>query len=946
VVREPRSDALLGAATAAPNRSLSAVFLAETSGPKGRPTVKIRANAACFVPFIFFAAVSGAAALVAQTSEGPGAPITLRCEYLKDPLGVDSAQPRFSWVLQHAARAEKQTAYQVLVAATADALSRDNGNEWDSGKVASEDSNQVIYAGKTLESGRNYYWKVRYWDKEGRASEYSRPAQFGMGLLTQAEWKGQWIGGGSTNGNEFRKEFKLDGKIAGARIYIAALGYYELRINGYRIGHKVLDPGWTTYPKRVLYSTYDISSALQEGQNAIAVMLGGGWATQHVEGSEVYYKSPAFVLQLNADLEGGRKANVASDASWKTIRGPVVEDSVYDGEVYDARRETPGWDSPGFAETGWTAAQVVEGSAGPRSSEMMPPIEVVDTIVPVKMTTPQPGVYVFDMGQNMSGWARLRVQGAAGAKVTMRYAEILYDNGMINRENIRAAKSRDIYTLRGGGEETYEARFTYHGFRYVEVTGYPGTPGIDSIRGRVVHTAVASVGSFAASTQILNDIQKVIRWSQVTNLMGVPTDCDQRDERQGWMGDAQATAEEAMMNFDMAAFYTNFLRNIADAQRADGAVPDTVPLKYGDYNADLGWQTAYILLAEYMWEQYGDRRILEEHEKNLKKYIEYLRRNATNDVFTTKLGHEGDWVELAHTPQEYIADVWYYYDVSTMASIDKVLGNTADADTYAKLAGNIRDALNRTYFHPDTNQYATGTQAANAMALYLDLVPKNRRDAVTDNLRNDVLYYHNTHLTTGFIGVKFLMPALTMAGNPDLAYDLAVQTTYPSWGYMVSRGATTLWELWEEKNGPSMNSHDHIMFGSVGAWFYQSLAGIGQAEGATGYRHIRIQPQTSHGLRWASGTTDTIRGTVSSSWTHEPHDLILKVTIPVGADARVLLPKPEELSEFTVEESGEAIWESGHFVAGDPGVATGTEDPDHFTFEIGSGEYTFHLKGN
>jgi len=882
--------------------------------------------------------------LSGEAASGPGAPNTLRCEYMEDPLGVDTTAPRFAWVLQHSDRAEIQTAYQVLVATRAELLNQDRGDQWDSGRVTNDDFTQIAYAGKPLDSGRSYFWKVRFWDKEGRASAWSQPARFGTALLKSSDWKASWIAGGA-QGGEFRKEFTVQGKVTNARIYVAALGYYELRVNGKRIGQKVLDPGWTTYPKRVLYSTYDLTPVLKEGPNTIAVMLAGGWATQEVDGSQVYYKEPALLVQMNAELEGGKQLSVTTDNSWKTAPGPVVESSVYAGEVYDARMETPGWDQPGFAETGWTAAQMVDGSAGARSSEMMPAIQLVDEMVPKQMTSPQPGMYIFDMGQNMSGWARLKLEGTPGARVTLRYAEELYENGMINRENIRAAKSRDIYILRGGGEETYEARFTYHGFRYVEVTGFPGTPSLDSVRGEVVHSAVKSVGSFAASKQILNDIQKVIRWSQVTNLMGVPTDCDQRDERQGWMGDAQATAEEAMMNFDMAAFYTNFIRDIADAQRDDGAVPDTVPLKYGSYEADLGWQTAYPLLVKYMWEQYGDRRIIEQQEAGLKKYIEYLRRNAKDDVFATVLGHEGDWVELARTPHDYISDFWYLYDVQVMAGFEKALGHDADAQMYAKLAQNIAEAFNRTYFHADTAQYANGTQAANAMALFLNLPPNDRRDEVTKNLTDDVLYFHDTHVTTGFLGVKFLMPALTSTGHADLAYDLAAQTTYPSWGYMVSRGATTLWELWNDKAGPSMNSHDHIMFGSVGAWFYQALAGIAQPANGAGYRHIRFHPEAAHGLQWASGTVKTIRGAVGSSWAREADGLTMKVTVPVGADAKVMVPQPQELTGITVEENGHVVWENGKYVPGDAGVSAAVLDDNGVTFDVGSGEYSFRLRG-
>ncbi|MGA2985475.1 MAG: family 78 glycoside hydrolase catalytic domain [Terriglobia bacterium] len=877
-----------------------------------------------------------------QTVGGPGAPTNLRCEYLTDPLGVDSPQPRFSWVLAHSQRGEKQAAYQVLVATEPDGLAHDRGDQWDSGKVPSEEFSQVVYGGKALGSGRNYYWKVRYWDNEGKNSDYSRPGRFGMGLLSREEWKGSWIGGGSANGNEFRKEFTVTGKVTAARVYITALGYYELRINGRKISQNVLDPGWTTYPQRVLYSTYDITSNLRQGANAVAVMLGGGWALQAAN-LPAYYPSPAFLLQMNAELEGGRQVSVVSDGAWKTILGPVIADGIYDGEVYDGRRETTGWDTPGFADSPWSAAQVVEGSAGIRSSQMMPPIRVVDTLVPVRLTSPSPAVYVFDMGQNMSGWARLRVRGAAGTKVTLRYAEELDTKGMINRDTLGSAKSRDIYFLRGDGVENYEARFTYHGFRYVEVTGFPGTPSLDTLRGRVVHTAVNTVGSFLASKEILNDIQKIIRWSQLTNLFSVPTDCDQRNERQGWLGDAQATAEEAMLNFDMAAFYTNYIRDIADAQRADGALPSTVPRKYGDFPGDLGWETAYISLCWHMWEQYGDRRILEQQEAGLKKYAAFLNSQATGNLIHNRLGHEGDWVELEHTPHDYIQNAWYYHDVETLARIEQVLGNSPDAVSYGQLAQGIREALNRSFFHPDTGEYANGTQAANAMALGLDLVPQDRRNAVADHLTNDILYYHNTHVTTGFIGVKFLMPALTAAGHSDLAYDLAVQTTFPSWGYMVSKGATTLWELWQDKSGPAMNSHDHIMFGSVGAWFYQALAGINQGAGGAGYRHIRIQPHIMEDLDWTSATVETIRGTVTSSWTHFPGAVALHVAIPVGSDARVVIPKLPGMSDIVVEESGRVIWEKDHFISGASGITQAIQENHSIAIDVGSGDYSFRL---
>ena len=876
-------------------------------------------------------------------AEGPLAPTDLRSEYLSNPLGIDVRQPRFSWVLHHIARGQTQAAFQVLVASQPEGLDRDAGDVWDSGKVASSDSIQVAYAGKPLVSGKTYYWKVRYWDAADAASPYSAAAQFEMGLLARDDWQGQWI-----EGNALRKEFTVDGKVVRARAYVTALGYYELRINGEKVGRNVLDPAFTTYPKRVLYTTYDVARRLRSGKNALGAMLGGGWATlgKRFFDPEVgpYYQAPALLLELNIELEGGKTISVASDGSWKATQGPILADSVYDGEEYDARREMPGWDQPGFEDSGWSAAQTVEGSKGTLSAQMMPPIRVVDSMVPRGIANPKPGVFVFDMGQNMSGWVQLRVRGPAGTRVTLRFAELVYPDGSIDRENLGSAKSRDIYTLKGEGEEIYEPRFTYHGFRYVEVTGFPGTPSLDSLRGRVVHTAVGTAGSFVASKQILDDIQRLIHWSQLTNLFSIPTDCDQRNERQGWMGDAQATAEEAMMNFDMAAFYSNFIRDIRDAQFPDGSLPDTVPRKYGGVPGDLGWQTAYPLLCWYMWQQYGDRRILEENYDSLKKYMAFLRSHAQDNVY--RLHWEGDWVELAHTPGDYIGDVWYYYDVLLFSKMARILGNGADASSYGQLAEQIKDALNRTFFDARTANYANGTQTANAMALYLDLVPKDQRDAVQRSLTDDIVYGHNTHVTTGFIGIKFLMPLLTSLGRSDLAYELAAQTTYPSWGFMVERGATTLWELWQEKGGPAMNSHDHIMFGSVGAWFYNALGGINLGPDSVGYQHLRIAPQIVEDLRSVSASVETIRGTVASSWSHSPGLITLEVTVPVNSEAQVVLPPDAQMTDVVIREGDTVVWDNGRYVSGDPGVTAGTQEGRLVVLHVGSGHYSFRLTGS
>jgi alpha-L-rhamnosidase len=886
---------------------------------------------------VFFASsIDIVTGLAANETEPPG---HLRCEYLKNPRGIDVRQPRFQWVLDNSRRGEMQTAYQVLVASSPANLAKDRGAVWDSGKVMSGDSTQVVYNGKPLESGHSYYWKVRYWDGGGNPSGYSQPANFGMGPLERSDWKGQWIGGDGL----LRKEFNLPGQVVRARAYVTALGYYELHINGKKIGHKVLDPAWTLYPKRVLYSTYDVTSALKDGANAVGVMLGGGWATQPA-GGPPYYKSPALLFQMNIEMAGGKTISVSSDTSWKTAAGPVVSNSVYDGDVYDARLEKPSWDQPEFDDSGWAQARQEEGTPGAISAEMMPAIRVVDTLAPRSMTNPEPGVYVYDFAQNFAGWARLRVRGPRGTRVKLHFSELIYPDGMINRQNLRTAKARDVYILRGKGLEVYEPHFTYHGFRYVELTGYPGTPSLDTIRGRVVNSAVRTTGSFVASNEILNQIQRLIHWGQLSNLYSVPTDCDQRNERQGWMGDAQVSAEEAMMNFDMAAFYTNFVRDIRDAQRPDGEVPDTVPHKYGRYPADPAWGTAYPLLCWYMWQQYGDKRILQENYEGLKKYEEFLRSRAQDNVL--RYSYYGDWIAIKHTPGALVSDSYFYYDTRILSNIAKILGKTEDAESYANLAGEIKDAFNKAFFNAATGEYANGTQTAQTMPLFLNLVPEKERGEVMGKLTDDIVYEHNTHLTTGFIGIKYLLPALTRYGRSDLAYELATQTTYPSWGYMIARGATTLWELWQDKIGPSMNSHNHIMLGSIGAWFYRALGGINLGPEGEGYRHIVIEPNMVEDLNWASASIETVRGQVSCSWKKKQGAISMDVVIPANSDAKVVVPEEEEMTQVTVREGDHVIWADGKFVPGDPGVTAGTDRPQAVEFTVGSGQYQFKLTGD
>jgi alpha-L-rhamnosidase len=863
--------------------------------------------------------------LTADTGAGVLAPNGLRVEYLADPVGIDVAQPRFSWVLNHTGRGQGQTACQILIS-TMPAVP--TGDQWDSSRVASPESVHVVYAGKTLESGKTYYWKVRYWDKQDRPSAYSDTARFEMGLLKPADWTGRWIAGGNT----LRKEFSLAAKPVRARAYIAGAGYYELRVNGHKIGDRVLDPAWTTYDKRVLYATYDITKLLRAGANAIGVMLGEGW-----------YHNRALKMQVDIELEGGAKTSVASDGTWKAAGGPILEDSVYHGEIYDARKEMPGWDRAGFLDAAWKSAALVDGPNGVLSAEMMPPIKVVDTIVPLKMTSPKPGMYVYDMGQNFSGWVRLRVKGPRGTSVKMRHSELIYEDGTLNVENLRKARATDIYTLRGDGqEEVYEPRFTYHGFRYVEITGFPGVPLLDTVRGRVVHSAVKPTGGLAFSKPILNQLQRIIVWGTTSNLHSVPTDCNQRDERMGWMADAHLYGETAMLNFDMAAFYTNFLRNIRDAQKEDGSVPDTVPARGGSYPADPAWGSAYPLFAWYMYEHYGDRRILEQHYDGIKAWTDFLRTRSKDGV--VEFVKYGDWVPIVKTDGFLVSTFYYYYSAEIVARAAEILGHTADAAAYRALQTGIREGFHRRYYNAERKYYGDGTQTAQALALFMEMAPKDARGPVGNWLRNDIVYSRDTHLTTGIVGTKYLLPVLTRLNSSDIAYELATQTSYPSWGYMIENGATTLWELWQNKTGPSMNSHNHPMFGSVGAWMYQALAGINADQKAGGYQRIHFAPQMVRDLNWTSGTIETLRGMVASSWSRTPEAVRYEVTIPVGSNAEVVLPK-FNFASVEVREGGKLLFKDGQLQPGVAGVASVKEAEKTVTIEAGSGHYVFELTG-
>jgi alpha-L-rhamnosidase len=870
----------------------------------------------------------------------------LRCEYAANPLGVSAAHPRLSWVLSSDRRGERQTAYQILVASTREKAEAGQADLWDSGKVATAESVQVPYQGKPLRSRERCFWKVRAWDSRGDPSSYSAVAEWEMALLNKSDWKAEWLGytaGWTGRALYFRKDFKVEKPVRQARAYIAGLGYYELRLNGKRIGDHVLDPSFTDYTKRVEYATYDVTEYLTAGDNAVGAIAGNGW-----------YGTPKILLQIEIVYTDGSTATVYThpmnfEPDWRIGSGPILANSVYDGEVYDARLEKDGWDraggdraEPANRMEGWVTAVAAEPPAGELVAQNVEPIKVTATLQAKSITEPKPGIFVFDVGQNVAGWAALRVSGERGAEVRLRFAESLAADGTVNQENLRKAAATDSYTLRGGGEEQWEPRFTYHGFRYIQVEGYPGRPTAESVVARVVRTSVTPNGTLETSSDLINRIQKMVWWTEAGNMHSVPTDCPQRDERMGWMNDLTVRAEEAIYNFDVSRFFAKFVDDVRDTQSSDGAITDTAPRKWGRRPADPV-STSYLLLSWLPYQHYGDLRTIERHYAGFQAWAAYLQSRSRNGIVT--YGSWGDWSPPAEfgspvgspvsrdTPLPLMSTGYLYYDARLLASMATALGKSADAAKYAALAESTRAAFNREFWHEDVGGYGANNQAANAFALTLGLAPKERVPRVVENLVKDVRA-HGTHLTTGNLCTKYVLEALTEHGHADLAFEIATQTTYPSWGFMLSKGATTVWERWELMTGGAMNSHNHPMLASVSAWFYKYLAGIQADPASPGFRRFVVHPYAVPGLDWVKGGYTSMYGPIRSEWRRDGDAFRLSVSVPVNSVATVHIPaaRPEQ-----VTEGGVALRQAA-------GVKYLRTESGAVVVEAGSGNYEFVVR--
>lgn len=879
----------------------------------------------------------------------PNAPTHLRAEYLINPVGLDVTTPRLSWQIQDDRRGAKQTAYQTVIA-RADEPAKP---VWDSGKVASNQTTQVEYAGPALASRDRLVWRVKYWDQDGVDSPFSPDASIEMGLLSREDWKGTWIGSNEVGGPRsippcphLRKAFELEHKPLRARLYITALGLFEAEINGIPIGEDVFAPGRTEYKHRVPYHVYDVTEQLAAGANVIGAILGDGWYSGHVHSDpRMYYGDrPRLLAQLEVTYADGSTQTIVSDGTWKeTTSGPIRSSDLLQGEDYDARMEIPGWSANGFDDSTWRGVKTFEFPNIALVGRRMLPVRRIQEIKPAVAPWPTPNKrrWTFDFGQNLVGRVRIKLRNTKpGQIITIRHAEMLDKTNRLYTEALRSARATDYYTCKGADEEVYEPRFTFHGFRYIEVNGLKfGTPpDPDVVTAVVLHTDLEATGTFECSNQMINQLQSNILWSQKGNFLEIPTDCPQRDERLGWTGDAQVFIRTAAWNMDVSGFFTKWLQDMADAQFETGGIPSTVPFCVSISNeGGPAWSDAAIICPWTIYQCYGDVKILAERYPMMAKFIAFLKESSNNLIRadeTKKWRGYGDWLsQNAETPRDLIGTAYFAHVCDLMSKIAGVLKKTEDVKTYETLRDEVKRAWQNKYVTP-AGEIVGQTQTAYLLALAFKLIPDALRPKVFDALVRDI-QARGTHLSTGFVGTPLITRVLTDEGRLDLAYALLNQTTFPSWLFPITHGATTMWERWDgwtpDKgfNDSGMNSYNHYAYGAVGEWMYVTIAGIDLSE--PGYSKIKIAPRPGGGLTFARGSLTTPHGAVETNWTVSNGKLKLTVRVPPNTTATIRVPSSD----------ANGLVEGGKPVSQAPGLQLLQSEADGITLSAGAGTYLF-----
>lgn len=893
----------------------------------------------------------------------------LRCEMLVDPEGIDALQPRLSWEISSGGRGVEQSAYRVLVASSPEKLEAGEGDLWDSGKVESDQSAHVSYAGVPLKSRMRCFWMVRVWTAKDESSrqpdvQWSPPAYWSMGLLHYNDWNGRWIGldrafpwdsegkFSRLSARYFRKEFEGGKEIQRATVYIIGLGLYELYVNGKKIGDQVLAPTPTDYTQNVKYNAFDVTENLKsEGENAVGVILGNGryFAMRHYKPYKIKtFGYPKMLLQLEIEYAGGKRRIIKTDDTWKvTPDGPIRSNNEYDGEEYDARKEMPGWDRPGFDDSDWSQAEYVQEPGGDFQAQLNENMKVMKELSPVSITRLPEDKYILDMGQNMVGWLQLRVKGERGRQVQLRFAESLQDNGELFMANLRDAKVTDTYILKGEGVEIWEPKFVYHGFRYVEVTGYPGTPSTADFTGRMVYDDMKTVGTFETSDTTLNQIYQNAWWGIAGNYKGMPVDCPQRNERQPWLGDRATGAYGESFMFDNGKLYAKWMDDIRYAQKADGSIPDVAPAFWRYYSDNMTWPGTFILVADMLYRQHGDLTGIERHYPAMKKWLRYMKDRYMTDAFIVTKDSYGDWcapppsIEAGRGisankkhPSALISTAYYYHFMQIMMRFAELSDQEKDYRQFETLGKQVKEAFHNRFYNPEKGCYGDSTLTSNLLPLYFGMIPVQYEEQVFNHIVETIEVKNGGHLSTGLIGTQWLMRSLTRFGTPGLAYTVASQRTYPSWGYMIENGATTIWELWNGNTAaPDMNSQNHVMMlGDLIVWYYEHLAGIKTDPERPGFKRILMRPEPVEGLDFVKASYHSMHGLVRSEWERKGDRFTWKVTVPGNTRALVYVPAGSE--EAVTEGDGRAVVAEGVEFAG-------TED-GRAVFEIGSGTYEFN----
>jgi len=891
-----------------------------------------------------------ACCLISELQAATFRPTNLSCEQITNPLGIDVRQPLLSWMIESSENGMRQSAYEIIVSDSKASIDGNKGNIWNTGKITSDETVFIRYEGAALKPFTRYYWKVRIYNQTGIPSEWSQAAWFETAMLDASDWKARWIGDGRPQFTRdedfyqddpmplFRKTFSANKTIAEARLYICGLGYYEAYINGKKAGDHVLDPGWTAHREQALYVTYDITAMLQRGSNAIGVMSGNGWYNplplrlfrfanlrDHQQTGR-----PVIKAQLLLRYSDGTSETICTDNTWKTKQGPIIRNNVYLGEHYDARREIKNWNTARINDAGWQSAVIAEGPSGKLTPQMAPAVKVGEVVKPVRIYEQEPEKYIVDMGINFAGVARIIVKGTAGTKITIRYGENIHPDGSLNWLTTTAghiksmwnltggpgapadAIQEDQYILKGEGTEIYAPHFTFHSFRYIEVTGWHGKPELKNFEGLRMFADLTPAGEFSCSNEMFNQLHEVTLRTFLSNVFSVESDCPGR-EKMGYGGDIVAVSGSFLYNFDMGNFYRKTVQDFINDQTPEGGMTEIAPYTgiadrgLGGESGPLGWQLAFPYVQKQLYDFYGDKRIIDRAYPYFVKQMDFINSKAINGLFHWDIG---DHMALDPRAEAFSACCFYYEHARLIAEFASILGKTDDAKKYNQLCENIRTAIVRKYYIPGTGRFDNATQSAQAFALYYGLSPDP--EAAMKVLLSEY-ERHNWHVATGIFGCKMAFDVLRQYNLNDVAYRVANQRDYPGWGFMLAGGATTLWESWEYPDNAS--SQNHPMFGSTEEWFYRSLLGINPAE--PGFRKIVIKPQPAGDLRSAKGSYSSIHGKIVSDWKIEGDTYTLSVEIPANTSAKVYVKtskseqvKCSEQVIYSGYEDGYAVYET------------------------------------